>query len=92
MGIKIIKGALPPKREPAPLVEDAPKATVVPSQAAMDAQTIAWWQKHGLEPGAKPVLCKFCGHPYLKPCDEEKHVRCQNFHVIQRRAKANESR
>ena len=61
MGIKIIKGALPPKREPAPLVEDAPKATVVPSQAAMDAKTLKWWQEHGLEHGAKPVPCNSAG-------------------------------
>ena len=91
MSVKIIKGALVPKtREPAPLVEDAPKATVVPSQRdAGRSDDEAWWQDHGLAPGAQPKACPYCKHPYLKPCGEQEHENCQNWHVVQKRMKKN---
>ncbi len=89
MAIKIIKGALPPKRPAAELVEDAPKATIKRSQAIVDAQTMKWWQDHGLEPNAQPKTCPYCKHPYLKPCGEQEHENCQNWHVVQKRMKKN---
>jgi hypothetical protein len=90
MSVKIIKGALsPPTREPAPLVEDAPKATVEPNQAMLDAQSLAWWNEHGLAPGAQPKTCPYCKHPYLKPCGEQEHVNCQNWRVVRKRMKKN---
>jgi hypothetical protein len=88
--IVIKKGAGAGRREPAPLVEDAPKAEVAKEPVQKTPkQTLDWWAEHGMPPNAKPVKCSYCQQLYLKPCAEEQHAGCQNFQFAETRKKRN---
>jgi len=80
MALRIIKTGKAP--EAAPLVADAPKATVDDPEA--------WWEEHNVAPNAKRKTCPFCQGSFLTPCKEREHARCQNFQAVQKR-KANVS-
>ena len=93
MAIKILKKREAPEmREAAPLVSDAAPAEPGKVEQKPEAKTpkaaLDWWKAHGLPVNAQPRICVFCGHPYLKPCGEENHGACQNFHVAEEKRKA----
>ena len=48
---------------------------------------LAYWQRHNVAPGTKPHACAWCGHVYLRPCEELEHAGCQNFQAAQKRAR-----
>ena len=47
---------------------------------------LAYWQRHNIAPGTKPHACPFCGHAYLKPCEDDEHKGCMNWKLVQKRA------
>ena len=81
--VKKVQGQEP--RQAAPLVEDAPKAKALPTQAELDAVALAYWQEHNVSPDARRRQCAFCEVMSYKPCSAVRSAGCLNFHTTKRR-------